>query len=116
MTVGEERRRLAEAARGDKAWRQFGPYLAEWQWGTVREDYSAAATPGAPSRTSMRAAARTAGARTDSWGSATTRASSASRSRCGTTTGPPIAPARITAAREDASWQDDVPELQQTLP
>jgi len=41
MTVGEERRRLAEAARGDKAWRQFGPYLAERQWGTVREDYSA---------------------------------------------------------------------------
>jgi hypothetical protein len=31
MTVGEERRRLAEAARGDKAWRQFGPYMAERQ-------------------------------------------------------------------------------------
>jgi hypothetical protein len=23
------------------AWRRFGPYLAERQWGTVREDYSA---------------------------------------------------------------------------
>ena len=31
------------------------------------------------------------------------------------TTGPPIAPARIAAAGEDAPWQDDVPELQQTL-
>ena len=31
------------------------------------------------------------------------------------TTGPPIAPARIAAADEDAPWQDDVPELQQTL-
>ena len=29
--------------------------------------------------------------------------------------GPPIAPARITAAGEDAPWQDDVPELQQML-
>jgi len=48
------------------------PYLAERQWGTVREDYSAGG---------------------DAWGSF-----------------------RITAAREDASWQDDVPELQQTLP
>ncbi|GAA2253021.1 glucosidase [Streptomyces ruber] len=25
---------------GDAAWRQWGPYLAERQWGTVREDYS----------------------------------------------------------------------------
>src|ERR671937_342518 len=31
------------------------------------------------------------------------------------TTGPPIAPARIAAAADDAPWQDDVPELQQTL-
>ncbi|WP_320779693.1 MGH1-like glycoside hydrolase domain-containing protein [Streptomyces sp. CRN 30] len=26
---------------GDEAWRRWGPYLAERQWGTVREDYSA---------------------------------------------------------------------------
>ena len=26
---------------GDKAWRRWGPYLSERQWGTVREDYSA---------------------------------------------------------------------------
>ena len=31
-------------------------------------------------------------------------------------TGPPIAPARIPAAGEDAPWRDDVPELQQSLP
>ena len=31
------------------------------------------------------------------------------------TTGPPVSPARIAAACEDAPWQDHVPELQQTL-
>ena len=35
-----EEARLAECAAGDAAWRRFGPYLAERQWGTVREDYS----------------------------------------------------------------------------
>ena len=40
-----EGRRLAEAD-GDQttaggAWRRFGPYLSDRQWGTVREDYSA---------------------------------------------------------------------------
>ncbi|MCS5721264.1 glucosidase [Herbiconiux sp. CPCC 203407] len=34
-----EHRRLAEAAAG--GWRDWGPYLAERAWGTVREDYSA---------------------------------------------------------------------------
>ena len=34
-----EGRRL-EAARLDPAWRRWGPYLSERQWGTVREDYS----------------------------------------------------------------------------
>src|SRR5438874_5121671 len=32
--------RLADLA-GAKAWRRWGPYLSERQWGTVREDYSA---------------------------------------------------------------------------
>ncbi len=36
-----ERRRIAEMARGEKEWGLWGPYLAERQWGTVREDYSA---------------------------------------------------------------------------
>jgi hypothetical protein len=38
------RRESAEGARLDEAvaasWRRWGPYLAERQWGTVREDYS----------------------------------------------------------------------------
>ncbi|MBI4622641.1 MAG: glucosidase [Verrucomicrobia bacterium] len=33
--------RLAEDARREKNWTRWGPYLAERQWGTVREDYSA---------------------------------------------------------------------------
>jgi hypothetical protein len=35
----QESRRLEEA-RGGKAWKKWGPYLSERQWGTVREDYS----------------------------------------------------------------------------
>jgi hypothetical protein len=33
--------RLEEDARREKNWKRWGPYLAERQWGTVREDYSA---------------------------------------------------------------------------
>lgn len=33
--------RLAEDAKRSSYWKRFGPYLAERQWGTVREDYSA---------------------------------------------------------------------------
>jgi hypothetical protein len=36
-----ERDRLSEDARRVHNWRRWGPYLAERQWGTVREDYSA---------------------------------------------------------------------------
>ncbi|MFC7550003.1 glucosidase [Plantactinospora sp. GCM10030261] len=35
-----ERLRLAEADAGERPWRDWGPYLAERAWGTVREDYS----------------------------------------------------------------------------
>jgi hypothetical protein len=35
-----ERRRLDEADRSGVAWRRWGPYLSDRQWGTVREDYS----------------------------------------------------------------------------
>src|SRR3712207_190594 len=35
-----ERTRLAEDARRERNWKRWGPYLAERQWGTVREDYS----------------------------------------------------------------------------
>jgi len=33
--------RLAESAERKHNWKRWGPYLAERQWGTVREDYSA---------------------------------------------------------------------------
>ncbi len=33
--------RLVEDAQRKKNWKRWGPYLAERQWGTVREDYSA---------------------------------------------------------------------------
>ena len=40
MPINVEKRRLAENNTGAKPWKLFGPYLAERQWGTVREDYS----------------------------------------------------------------------------
>lgn len=36
-----ERGRLAQCTPHDLAWKKWGPYLSERQWGTVREDYSA---------------------------------------------------------------------------
>src|SRR5207249_1831399 len=36
--------RLAEGSARRKNWKRWGPYLAERQWGTVREDYSADGT------------------------------------------------------------------------
>jgi hypothetical protein len=39
-TTTAEGRRLAETNTPEKSWRRWGPYLAERQWGTVREDYS----------------------------------------------------------------------------
>ena len=39
--MNSEQRRLDDANSGKAAWRRWGPYLAERQWGTVREDYSA---------------------------------------------------------------------------
>ena len=37
---GVEQVRLDEDKNGVKAWKLWGPYLSERQWGTVREDYS----------------------------------------------------------------------------
>ena len=37
----EEHKRLeADKIDPNKSWKQWGPYLSERQWGTVREDYS----------------------------------------------------------------------------
>src|SRR5687768_5452510 len=42
MTLEDaERRRLREDGTRERNWKRWGPYLAERQWGTVREDYSA---------------------------------------------------------------------------
>lgn len=38
--AGVEQVRLRQAKQGSKAWKHWGPYLSERQWGTVREDYS----------------------------------------------------------------------------
>jgi hypothetical protein len=38
--MSTEHQRLAESVMADAPWRQWGPYLSERQWGTVREDYS----------------------------------------------------------------------------
>jgi hypothetical protein len=38
--MSQESRRLQEARDGKQAWKKWGPYLSERQWGTVREDYS----------------------------------------------------------------------------
>jgi hypothetical protein len=37
----QEQIRLTESRTRTAAWKKFGPYLTERQWGTVREDYSA---------------------------------------------------------------------------
>ena len=39
--MSEEKRRLQGRATGRNAWKHWGPYVSERQWGTVREDYSA---------------------------------------------------------------------------
>jgi hypothetical protein len=41
MTANAEKQRLAEDHAREKHWKRWGPYLAERQWATVREDYSA---------------------------------------------------------------------------
>ena len=39
--MSTEKERLAASPNRGDAWRRWGPYLSERQWGTVREDYSA---------------------------------------------------------------------------
>jgi hypothetical protein len=43
--MNAERERLREDDERRQPWRRWGPYLAERQWGTVREDYSADGNP-----------------------------------------------------------------------
>src|SRR6476660_5435768 len=37
----QEQKRLQENKDGKIAWKKWGPYVTDRQWGTVREDYSA---------------------------------------------------------------------------
>ncbi len=61
-----EAMRLADDAARKQNWKRFGPYLAERQWGTVRERITRpAATRGTTSRTTTHAAGPTAGINTD---------------------------------------------------
>jgi hypothetical protein len=43
--ISAERRRLDDDRNGLAAWRKWGPYLSDRQWGTVREDYSPTGDP-----------------------------------------------------------------------
>ena len=40
MPMSQEQLRLKAAREQSVAWKKWGPYLSERQWGTVREDYS----------------------------------------------------------------------------
>ena len=42
MSITKEEARLYENRAGHLRWKEWGPYLSERAWGTVREDYSAA--------------------------------------------------------------------------
>ncbi len=42
--MSTEKKRLEQAGNGTPEWKRWGPYLAERQWGTVREDYSPGGT------------------------------------------------------------------------
>ena len=44
MKTNAEAERLRDDHAGVAAWKKWGPYLSERQWGTVREDYSANGT------------------------------------------------------------------------
>lgn len=41
MSLNSEKQRLTESDNHQKKWKKWGPYMADRQWGTIREDYSA---------------------------------------------------------------------------
>ncbi len=45
MTTAEHQRLLGDGNHTAKQWKRWGPYVSERAWGTVREDYGAAADP-----------------------------------------------------------------------
>src|SRR5262245_63086295 len=66
------------------AWKRWGPYLSERQWGTVREDYSDGGTRGTTLPMIMHVPGPIDGARTAWAGSPTISSGSVSRLLCGT--------------------------------
>ena len=44
MAERQEHKRIQETNKSKASWQQWGPYLSERSWGTVREDYSADGT------------------------------------------------------------------------
>ena len=76
--------RLELGLRQASDWYLWGPYLAERQWGTVREDYSADGEAWAYLRTTTPAPAPTGGARTAWPASATSSSGCAWASPSGT--------------------------------
>lgn len=45
QVLSAEERRLREDSAREKYWKKWGPYTAERQWATVREDYSCVHRP-----------------------------------------------------------------------
>jgi len=69
--------RLKQSLDRTANWQRWGPYLAERQWGTVREDLLGdRRVAGLISRTTTPEAAPIAGARTDCWESVIASAAS----------------------------------------
>ncbi len=111
MKQTAEAHRLAAANCQHEAWRRWGPYLSERQWGTVREDYRPTAMPGNICRTTTPAAALIAGAKMALPASATTSSGSVSRSRFGTA-GIPILKERLFGlTNSEGNHGEDVKEL-----
>src|SRR5271166_6734651 len=80
-TKTAEELRLDEAREKGVPWKQWGPYLSERQWGTVREDYS---ENGDAWNTTRPGRAPITGARTVSPASATTTSGCVLPLLCGT--------------------------------
>ncbi len=78
-----EHQRLLEDKQRIRNWKRWGPYLSQRQWATVREDYSGNGDACVPSRTTTPGRERTAGVKTDCWGSAIANAEFVSRWHCG---------------------------------
>jgi hypothetical protein len=79
-----EQKRLNDARTKGVAWKKWGPYLSERQWGTVREDYSTDGNAWDYFSHDQARRAPTGGAKTASAESPTIASASVSRSRCGT--------------------------------